>query len=309
MSRSLCLLILISCTSSLLAQTKTVRVLTVGNSFAENALEYLPDIVDASGHKLVYAKANLGGCTLIRHWNHVEKYEADPTDSSGRPYRNGKVSLADLLAEQDWDFVTLQQVSIQSHDPATYRPYAQQLHDYIRASAPEAQVLLHQIWAYRTDDKRFVPANKGKEPHTHEEMYRQVRAAYHEIADELNVEILPSGDAMYLADIDDQWGYRKDSSFDFPHAEFPSLPDQSHSLHVGWRWRKAKDGNYQLSMDGHHANATGEFLLGCVWFERLFGEGVQNNAFIPKGMDPNYAVFLRKTAHKAVESLQMASLK
>ena len=31
-------------------------------------------------------------------------------------------------------------------------------------------------------------------------MYQQVRDAYHTIANELNVGILPSGDAMYLAD-------------------------------------------------------------------------------------------------------------
>ena len=49
------------------AEQKTVRLLTIGNSFAENALTYLPQIVDSAGHNLVVGRANLGGCTLERH--------------------------------------------------------------------------------------------------------------------------------------------------------------------------------------------------------------------------------------------------
>lgn len=303
--RLLCLVVLIPvCTMGTCEEPKTVRLLTIGNSFADNALKYLPGIVGASENKLVYARANLGGCTLQRHWSHMDKYEANKDDKLGRPYGKGQASLAERLQQEPWDFVTIQQVSWQSHDATTYRPYARQLHQYIGKHAPQAKVLLHQIWAYRVDDPRFTPKNEGKEPHSHQVMYQQVRDAYHAIADELKAHVIPSGDAMYVADTNQKWGYQRDDKFDFNAAKHPALPKQTHSLHVGWRWRKQKDATQKLQMDGHHANQAGEYLIGCVWYEVLFDRSVVDNTFLPQGMDVTYAKFLRQTAHDAVAAQQ-----
>ena len=53
-------------------------------------------------------------------------------------------------------------------------------------------------------------------------------------------------------------------------------------------------------MDGHHASGAGKYLLGCVWFETFYGESSVPNEFIPKGMERDYARFLRTIAHAAV---------
>ncbi len=285
------------------AEPKTVRLLTVGNSFAGNALSYLDEITEAGGHRLIVGQANLGGCTLERHWKHVALHEADPSDRQGAPYR-GNRSLDDLLTTEDWDFITLQQVSFRSHDLESYYPYARDLYDYIRERSTGSRIMAHQTWAYRVDDPRFTAENEREEPHSHREMYEQVRAAYHQFAEDLDLEILPSGDAMFLADTDPEWGYRPDESFDFKSAEYPQLPKQLHSLHTGWSWKKNRDGKHVLNLDGHHANRSGQFLLGCVWFEVLFEESVLENNFVPEGMDADYAAFLRRTAHRAVAELK-----
>ncbi|MEQ9406547.1 MAG: DUF4886 domain-containing protein [Fuerstiella sp.] len=282
------------------AEAKTVRLLTVGNSFADNALTYLPQIVESAGHKLVVGRANLGGCTLERHWNHAARFEADPGDKNGSPYGSGRYSLKDLLTKDEWDFVTIQQVSYKSHDLQTYQPFADNLHGYIRKHAPKATILVHQIWAYRIDDPRFKPANEGREPHTHAVMYQQVRKAYHTLAGKLNLKVIPGGDAMYRADTDVNRGYRIDSDFDFENATYPELPDQTHSLHTGWYWKKQQDGAWQLRMDGHHASSAGKYLLGCVWFEIFFNENVVGNGYVPKDIDAKYAEFLQQTAHATV---------
>lgn len=282
------------------AAAKTIRVLTIGNSFADNALTYLPQIVEAAGRKLIVGRANLGGCTLERHWKHVAQHEENPDGKIGSPYRGGKYSLKDMLTKDKWDFITIQQVSYKSHDLKTYQPFADNLHAYIRKHAPDAKILAHQIWAYRIDDPRFKPANKGKEPHTHRVMYEQVRKAYHTLAKKLDLGILPSGDAMFLADTDKKWGYLIDKNFDTSTATYPNRPDQTHSLHTGWFWRKEKDGTRKLKLDGHHAGTSGKYLLGCVWFESFFGESVVMNKFVPNGIEADYAKFLRTIAHQAV---------
>lgn len=287
----------------------TVRLLTIGNSFADNALTYLPQLVDSAGHKLVVGRANLGGCTLERHWKHVAQFESDPIGKEGSPYGGGKYSLKDMLTKDEWDFVTIQQVSYKSHDLKTYQPFANNLIDYIRQHAPDATILVHQIWAYRVDDPRFLPANEGREPHTHAVMYQQVRQAYRTLARSLDLKVLPSGDAMYRADTDKNWGYRIDSEFDFENASYPDLPVQTHSLHTGWQWRKQKDGSRELKIDGHHASAAGKYLLGCVWFETFFNENVIGNAYVPNGIDRGYASFLQQTAHESVSDNLLSTRK
>lgn len=131
-------------------------------------------------------------------------------------------------------------------------------------------------------------------------MYKQVRKAYRSVAKELGIGVIPSGDAMFLADTDSKWGYQPDSNFDIKNTNHPDLPNQRNSLHKGWRWMNQKDGSQKLSMDGHHANQAGEYLLGCVWFEVFFGGNVVENAFVPEGLNADHARFLRETAHKAV---------
>jgi hypothetical protein len=55
-----------------------------------------------------------------------------------------------------WDYVTIQQASIKSHDFSTYQPHAGFLRDLITKHAPQAKLLIHQTWAYRVDDPRFA---------------------------------------------------------------------------------------------------------------------------------------------------------
>jgi hypothetical protein len=285
------------------AAPKTIRLLTVGNSFSQNATHYLGDLARASGDTLILRGDNVGGASMELHWGKAQAFEKDPADKNGR-YSTGR-SLKEELASEKWDFVTFQQASIKSHDLATYRPFAKQLSDYIRRHAPGATLLLHETWEYRADDPRFSQKNwKAGEPKTQEEMYRGLSDAYAATAQELGVRRLPVGDAFHLANHDPQWGFHPPvKPFDSKLAKAGDLPDQTHSLNVGWSWKKQADGTTKLAMDGHHANLAGEYLGACVWYEVLFGRSVLENAFVPKGLDAAYAKFLRATAHQAVQDM------
>ncbi len=283
------------------AESKTLSVLTIGNSFADNALTYLPGLAKEAGHTLTVGRANLGGCSLERHWKHAAAFIADPKSKEGSPYGGGKRSLADILNYRKWDFITIQQASMKSHDPATYYPYVRNLVKYVRELAPDSKILVHQTWAYRVDDPRFSPLDKKRGPSTQKEMYEQVRKAYHALAEEFDLGIIPSGDSMYLADTDSKWGFQAASDLDVKKIDYPELPEQKFSLHKGWVWRKSpKSGERLLRMDGHHASVAGCYLIGCTWFEALFGESVVNNSFALEKLDSDYTIFLQETAHRAV---------
>jgi hypothetical protein len=279
---------------------KTVRLLTVGNSFSHNATHYLGELAKAAGDTLILHEANVGGASLELHWGKAVAFEKNPDDKNGL-YAGGR-SLKGELTSGKWDFITLQQASIKSHDVTTYRPFAGQLMDYIRQNAPGATVLLHETWEYRADDPRFAQkAAVAGEPATQDEMYQGLSGAYRAIARELGVRLLPVGDAFHLANHDPQWGYRASAKkFDPNKAKPGELPDQTHSLNVGWTWKKQADGKLKIGMDGHHANAAGEYLGACVWYEVMFGRSAEGNAFVPPGLDPAEAKYLQRTAHQAV---------
>ena len=286
--------LVLAATLCLAPAPKTVKLLTIGNSFSGNATHYLSDIAKAGGHTLVHTSMSIGGAAMEVHWGRIEANEKDPKDGL-----YGTKALGTTLSGSDWDYVTIQQASIKSHDVATYRPYAAQLQEYVKKHAPKAELLLHQTWAYRVDDPRFGPKPKEGEPATSEVMYTMLSAAYKTIAKELGVRRLPVGDAFHLVETDTAWAYKPDPTFDKAKAVAPELPDQTHSLHAGWKWT-TKDGKSTLGMDGHHANSYGEYLGACVWYEVLFKESCVGNSFLPPGMKPEDAKYLQDAAHRAV---------
>ena len=290
----LCVTLLFFSATAFAAEPKTVRLLTIGNSFSANATHYLGDLAKAGGHTLIHNSLVIGGASFQVHADKAKLHEARPDDKAGL-YTSGR-GLQENLTMDKWEYVTIQQASIKSHDFATYQPHAGFLRDLISKHAPQAKLLIHQTWAYRVDDPRFsAKAPKPGEPKTQEEMYRGLTAAYDKIAAELGGKVIPVGDALFMADTDANWGYQTDTSFDPKTAKQPNLPNQQHSLHVGWRWAKSKDGKKTtLTMDGHHANMAGEYLGACVWYEVLFRDSAVGNSYLPKGFDAAYARFCRR---------------
>jgi hypothetical protein len=276
---------------------KTVRLLTIGNSFSGNATHYLGDLAKGGGHVLVHQPMSIGGASMEVHWTKIQAHEKDPKNPAGL---YGTRALGETLKTGEWDVVTIQQASVKSHDVETYRPFAVQLRDYVKIHAPKAELLLHQTWAYRRDDPRFGPGKA--EPSTREAMHAGLSAAYLATSKELGLRIIPVGDAFQIADTDPAWGFKPDASFNPKTAVDPALPDQTHSLHVGWRWSTSKEGKRALGMDGHHASTAGEYLGACVWYEVLFKESVVGNTFVPKDLKPEDAAYLRATAHRAAEA-------
>jgi hypothetical protein len=286
-------------TRSATQPAKHIRLLAVGNSFSGNATHYLKDIVAASGNQLTFGHASIGGCSLEKHWARVQAFEKDPNDPEGRPYSGyhgkGKMSLKEYLLAEKWDYVTLQQVSTSSYKVETFRPDARDLFEYARKYAPQAQVVLHETWAYRADDPLF------KGGFTDEQMYEGIRQSYATIAGELGVQIIPVGDAFQQARRNPAWKYVfPDPNYDFANPVSPKLPDQTHSLNNGYSW-SAQNGKPALKMDGHHANAAGEYLGAAVWFEFLFGQSVAGNTFVPPGLKADDVSFLQRIADETVQ--------
>ena len=162
----------------------TLKVLSVGNSFSANAHKFLPQIAKSMGKELVLRNAFIGGCSLEKHARHMKEYEQDP--KKGNVYHGG--SLIKLLQLEDWDIVTIQQVSHESFKPGSYEPYASEIIERIKKYAPNAEIVVHQTWGYNKNNGRLK--GWGMTP---EEMAAQVIDTYQKFAAGKSFRYIPAG--------------------------------------------------------------------------------------------------------------------
>lgn len=285
---------------------KEVRFLTVGNSFAEDATRLLPEFVKAGGKQLIILRANIGGCSLEKHATILANALAKPDDPAGRGYkgkphpRTGEkrdYSLPEALAAEAWDFVSIQQVSDMSYKPDSFEPHATQLIAAIKRFAPTAEILIHQTWAWREDCPKL--ADEGINT---QKMYEGLRAAYQRLAEQHQLRFMPVGDAFQIARAHPRWTFSgKEPSFDYANPTAGTLPKETGSLNIGWRWSKATTKQpAKLSLDFKHANTDGQYLAAAVFYEMLYNDSVLEVGYVPEKMTPEDARLLRTFAHEAV---------
>ena len=171
-----------------------MNILSIGNSFSQDAQRYLHDIAHREGETLETVNLYIGGCSLERHYRNMlsgqRAYELQCNGHSTGFF----VSLEEALLSRAWDVVTIQQASNYSFSIDTYRPYAQALADYIRKYAPKAKLLVHQTWAYEEGSPRLREV-AGYE--TADGMLADICAAYSHIAAEIGADgIIPSGQLL-----------------------------------------------------------------------------------------------------------------
>jgi len=280
---------------------RTIRILTLGNSFSGNALRYLKRIAEGTDAvRFEVGQADLGGCSLEKHWNLSKYTEKQPELKTYNLWKNDdgtsvEMNLQESLVAKPWDIIVLQQVSQGSWRRETFEPWLEQLHDMVSVVAPQARIMLHQTWAYRTDSP-YLTENCM----TQEVMHNRIHDNYQYYADKYNCVILPSGDAVNNARQAPGCKYLwPDTEYDFQHPVAPLLPKQENSFAVGWHWKftQAANGIPELALDTNHLNARGCYLSSAVWFEAMAGISIHDSQYTPDDLALSDVEFLRDIAH------------
>lgn len=173
-----------------------MNILAIGNSFSQDATRYLSQIAAADGIHAKVVNLYIGGCSLERHLQNLMDEEAVYSYELNGKMTDRMISIQDALASDTWDIVTMQQVSYQSIEYATYQPYLALLSAFVKKNAPGAKQVLHQTWGYRPESEKL--ASLGFK--TNQEMFRQIKSAYAAASDETGVEaLIPSGLAFCTA--------------------------------------------------------------------------------------------------------------
>ena len=146
----------------------TLRILAIGNSFSDDATEYLPGLLEAAGiHNVILGRLYIGGCTLERHCTEFETdgheyvYKKSVANEweTVKHYKEG--SFMDGVGDEPWDIITMQQGSPKSGRWDSYDPWLPKLIEIVRqnCSNPNAAIVWHQTWAYAHDYENRSFAN------------------------------------------------------------------------------------------------------------------------------------------------------
>lgn len=226
------------------------RILFIGNSFTFGGP--VPAVVDAL--------ANDAG------WPDPEVVYSAFGGESLHGHRNNRPSTLERVDEGDWDVVVLQELSTRPTDnfgdPERFKADATWFHDRIKASSPDARVILYETWARHP--------NHGIYPNTFAnptEMQAQLRFHYNDAADryipanasaavEPPVVVAPAGDTWeaHLAEPD---------------------PVRLHGD------------------DDYHAGRPGQYLNGLVIYSLIYDRAVAG--LTPWRVEPGQAARLQAT--------------
>ena len=242
-----------------------MKILSIGNSFSEDAQRWLHSLAGLHGIDIHCANLYIGGCSLETHWkNEKENNPFYDYQVNGNEAQE-KISINEALLRDKWDIVTLQQVSDLSGIAESYEPYISALYKKVKAALPDAEIRLHRTWAYETDTQHpgFVNYNKSQK-----EMHLKIQSATKEIAEKLNVKIIPTGDIIQCL---------RENFAEFDYA----------------------NGGASLCRDGYHLTYDiGRFAAAAVWFVSLTGQKITVTEF--ENFDKNLLSKIIETANALI---------
>ncbi len=244
-----------------------LKVLAIGNSFSEDALEnYLYDLAKAANKKIVIGNMYIGGAPIDLHVKNADSnkraYDYRKTQLDGEKVTRKNVRIEEAIADEDWDYISLQQASPLSGKYDVIIKDLPLLISYVKSKAPGAALVYHQTWAYQQDSKHTGFANYN----------RQQKIMYEQIAD-VSKRLSRSG-----------W--------------FKFIVPSGTAVQNG---RSSSIGDH-YTRDGYHLNLDyGRFTAACTWYEKLFNTDVRNNTYKPEKLSDLQAAIAKTAAHKAVK--------
>ena len=109
-----------------------MKILSIGNSFSEDAQRYLHKMALANGENIKAVNLFIGGCSLKTHYYNILEDAPKYHFTFNGEYTEIYVSIKQALMSDDWDYITLQQASFFSNQYETYQPYLNSLVAYIK---------------------------------------------------------------------------------------------------------------------------------------------------------------------------------
>lgn len=234
-------------------ENKTVKVLMVGNSYAQDTMTYAHEIAKADGINMVCGVLYYGGCTIKQHVEFIKGNEAVYTYIKNGGTDRTQATFFDVLYDEDWDYVTIQTGKGEQGLKETFYPYLPWLIALIENRLPSVEIGLFESWAVPkcyegTGNSRLSHYNDNSQT-----MYESIISTFKDLKQENGVNfVVPSAEAFYRMDQTD-------------------ICDNSVFETSFFRDSTA------------HANEKGRYMLGLTMYKAITGRTVEGNGFVPMG--------------------------
>jgi len=239
------------------AQDKSIKILAIGNSFSQDAMQWQYQILEDAGYSSVtLGNLVIGGSSLQKHWGQAN---GDPPIYEYYKNTNGSwqvrysTSIEYGIINEDWDVITLQQASPDSGLPGTYNPehepWLDNLVNYInnKKTNPTARLGWHMTWAYQQNCTYTYFSNYGNQQMT---MYEAILSAVQQ-------KIVPH------------------EAFDFIIPTGTAIQNMRTS-YVG----------DTLTRDGFHLSLyLGRYIAGMAWVKAVTGETIDGITYTPNAVE------------------------
>lgn len=223
-----------------------MKILSIGNSFSQDAHRWLHSLAEQNGLCLETANLFIPGCSLETHYNNMVNNIADYELEINGGGCVRRIGLEEALGLDNWDVITVQQVSRKSGDFESYEPYLTEILKKVRAACPNAKLYFHRTWSYEQD---FGERAYGDPNFSQREMYENTVKASRMAAELIGAEIIPAGDLI-------QYLRENEPLFDL------------------------KNGGISLCQDGFHLSFNyGRYACAALWIYKLTGQIVKAREF------------------------------
>lgn len=261
------LLLLISLFSAA-ADRDVVRILAIGNSFSEDAVEQnLHEIAAAQGQTVIIGNLYIGGCSIDTHYDNMlhnkPLYRYRKIHADGRMTEQQKATLKHALQDEKWDIITFQQASQYSGDFNTLGRLPELMKLVRQTVGDKPTFAWHQTWAYsnKTNHAGFEAYGKNQLRMYHD--IQQTGQLVTETYPEIKI-LIPCGTAIQDA-------------------------------------RTALIAGDDLTRDGYHLEKNiGRYIAACTWYVALFRNLLDDDTFAPKSVSPRFRKIAHEAAHQAV---------
>ena len=247
---------------------KKIRCLAIGNSFSEDATYYLYQIAKSAGiDEVVIGNLYIGGCSLATHWNNAKtgsKAYDYQKNTNGTWVHNKNTAMEVGIKDENWDVITLQQVSGLSGVASTYNSDLTNLIDFINSKKTNksAKLVWHMTWAYQSDSTHTDFSRYNKNQLT---MYNAIVNAVQEkiVTNSSFNLIIPAGTAI----------------------------QNVRTSFVG----------DNLTRDGYHLTLDlGRYIAGLTWFKAITGLPVESVQFAPDNVTPRHLPMIHESVNNAI---------
>jgi len=254
-----------------------LRILTVGNSFSDDAMEYVYHIATNLGiEKVELGNLYIGGCSLDTHYANLKGNYAAYTyrvNVDGTWNSTPGTTAESAIRQRDWDYISLQQSSGVSGVAASYGKLEPLIDEVLRISREsgndDVSLVWHATWAYQGDSTHASFPTYGKDQMT---MYRAIQ-------DVVQNTVMPTG------------------AFDRVIPSGTAIQNARSSF-VGDK----------LTADGYHlTHDLGRYIAGVTLVHALTGYDIKSLSYLPDALasGPNadfYLAMIIESAENAVRT-------